>query len=142
MKSIEVEINGRMTPVCFAEDVDKVNNEIRERHERQMNELESHWKGVLESKEQEFAMELRKREAQTQSVMEHISSQPPMTFHDDISNVLRTCEREGNAAPAYDFLRGMGAGWWLCDKLNSSHESIDVGMTDQIRKSLNRREEK
>lgn len=84
MKTIEVEINGKMTPVCFAEDVDKVNNEIRERHERQMNELESHWKGVLESKEQEFAMELRKRETQSQRVMEHVSSKPSRTFHDDI----------------------------------------------------------
>lgn len=141
MKSIEVEINGKMTPVCFADDVDKVTSEMRERHEKELKRLESYWKGVLETREKELCVEFREREEKNRRVLEHMST--PRTFQDDLCGVLRTCEREGNPAPAYDFLRGMSAGWWLCHEVNSPpHESIDADITDQIRNSLNRREEK
>lgn len=124
MKSFEIDFEGKMTPVYFAEDVDKVTTELREMYEKSVEDLKS---------------KLR----ENQGVMEHVSCQPPRTLHDDISNVLRTCEREGNAAPAYDFLRGMGAGWWLCDKLNSPPEQrFEERMREVMEKSMNRREEK
>lgn len=141
MKSIEVEINGKMTPVCFADDVDKVTSEMRERHEKEMKLLEAHWEKALKVREQEIRLEFREQEEKNRRVLEHMST--PRTFQDDLCGVLRTCEREGSPAPAYDFLRGLSAGWWLCHEVNSPpHESIDADITDQIRKSLNRREEK
>lgn len=137
MKSIEVEINGKMTPVCFADDVDKVTTEMRERHEKEMKRLESHWQGVLESREKELRMEICEREAKNRRVLEHMAT--PRTFQDDLCSVLRTCEREGNPAPAYDFLRGMSAGWWLCHEVESPPEQSPE---ERIREFMNRREEK
>lgn len=137
MKTIEVEINGRMTPVCFAEDVDKVNNEIRERHEKEMNLLEAHWEKALKNREQELRSEFREQEEKNRRVHEHMST--PRTFQDDLCSVLRTCEREGNPAPAYDFLRGLSAGWWLCHEVESPpQESAE----DQMRKWMNKPKEK
>lgn len=141
MKSIEVEINGKMTPVCFADDVDKVTSEMRERHEKEMDNLTKLMQAQVESREQELRSKICEQEAKNRRLLEHMST--PRNFQDDLCGVLRTCEREGNPAPAYDFLRGMSAGWWLCHEVNSPpHESIDADITDQIRKSLNRREEK
>lgn len=120
MKTIEVEIDGKMTPVCFAEDVDKVTTELREMYEKSVEELKS---------------KLR----ENQGVLEHVSCQPPQNFHDDISNVLRTCEREANPAPAYDFLRGMSAGWWLCHEVESPPEQSPE---ERIREFMNRPKEK
>ena len=124
MKSIEVEINGKMTPVCFADDVDKVTSEMRERHEVEIKRLEAYWKGVLEAKELEWARER--------------IPPPPKTFFDEVCQVVRTCEKDGNPAPAYDFLRGISAGWWLCNEINSPPEQAE----DQIRKWLNQPKEK
>lgn len=141
MKSIEVEINGKMTPVCFADDVDKVTSEMRERHEKEMDNLTKLIQAQFESENEKLRSELREQEAKNRRVLEHMST--PKTLQDDLCGVLRTCEREGNPAPAYDFLRGLSAGWWLCHEVNSPpHESIDADITDQMRKSLNRREEK
>lgn len=130
MKSIAVEINGQMTPVCFADDVDKVTTEMRERHEKEMEQLESHWRATLESREQELREQMGEK---NRRVLEHMAT--PRNFQDEICNVLRTCEREGNPAPAYDFLRGMSAGWWLCHEIESpSQESIE----DRMRKWMNK----
>lgn len=137
MKSIEVEINGKMTPVCFADDVDKVTAEMRERHEKEMEQLESHWRATLESREKELRMEICERESKNRRVLEHMAT--PRTFQDDLCSVLRTCEREGNPVPAYDFLRGMSAGWWLCHEVESPPEEKQE---ERIRAFMNRREEK
>lgn len=136
MKSFEVEINGKMTPVCFADDVDKVTSEMRERHEDELKRLESYWKGVLENREKELRLETCAREEKNRRVLEYMAT--PRTFQDDLCGVLRTCEREANPAPAYDFLRGLSAGWWLCSETNKPpQESI----ADQMRKWTNEPEE-
>lgn len=151
MKSIEVEINGKMTPVCFAEDVDKVISEIRERHEAEIKELRSRhtnelttieevWKGHLKQREKEIAEEVRKQqqEEQERKARERMPP-PPRTFFEDTCQILRTCEREGNPAPAYDFLRGLSAGWWLCNEINLPPEET---VEDSMRKWVNRPKEK
>ena len=136
MKSIEVEINGKLTPVCFADDVDKVTSEMRERHEKEMNLLEAHWEKALKNREQELRQEFREQEEKNRRVLEHMST--PRTFQDDLCGVLRTCEREGNPAPAYDFLRGLSAGWWLCHEVESPpQESVE----DRMRKWMNKPKE-
>lgn len=136
MKSIEVEINGKLTPVCFADDVDKVTSEMRERHEKEMNLLEAHWEKALKNREQELRQEFREQEEKNRRVLEHMST--PRTFQDDLCGVLRTCEREGNPAPAYDFLRGLSAGWWLCHEVESPpQESVE----DRMRKWVNKPKE-
>ena len=122
MKSIEVEINGKMTPVCFADDVDKTISEMRKRHEGEMKLLESHWENALKTRVNELQTEMRDREAR---VLEHMATAG--SFQDDVCSVLRTCERESNPAPAYDFLRGINAGWWLCNRVNNPTEKIEVG---------------
>ena len=134
MKSIEVEINGKMTPVCFADDVDKVTAEMHERHEKEMEQLESHWRETLASREQELRGQMGEK---NRRVLEHMAI--PRTFQDDLCSVLRTCEREGNPAPAYDFLRGMSAGWWLCHEVESPPEQKPE---ERIRAFMNRRKEK
>ena len=136
MKSIEVEINGKLTPVCFADDVDKITSEMRERHEKEMNLLEAHWEKALKNREQELRQEFREQEEKNRRVLEHMST--PRTFQDDLCGVLRTCEREGNPAPAYDFLRGLSAGWWLCHEVESPpQESVE----DRMRKWMNKPKE-
>lgn len=141
MKSIEVEINGKMTPVCFADDVDKVTSEMRERHEKEMDNLAKLMQAQIESANEKLRSEICEQETKNRRVLEHMGT--PRTFQDDLCDVLRTCEREGNPTPAYDFLRGLSAGWRLCHEVNSPpHESIDADITDQIQKYLNRRKEK
>ena len=136
MKSIEVEINGKMTPVCFADDVDKVTSEMREQHEKEMNLLEAHWEKALKNREQELRLEFREQEAKNRRVLEHMST--PRTFQDDLCSLLRTCEREGDPAPAYDFLRGLSAGWWLCHDVESPpQESVE----DRMQKWMNKPKE-
>lgn len=130
MKSIVVGINGQMTPVCFADDVDKVTTEMRERHEKEMEQLESHWRATLESREQELREQMGEKDRRVLGRMA-----TPRGFQDEICDVLRTCEREGNPAPAYDFLRGMSAGWWLCHEIESPpQESVE----DRMRKWMNK----
>lgn len=136
MKSIEVEINGKMTPVCFADDVDKVTSEMRERHEKEMDNLAKRMQAQIESANGKLRSEICEHEEKNRRVLEHMST--PRNFQDDLCGVLRTCEREGDPAPAYDFLRGMNAGWWLCNEINSPPEQAE----DQIRKWLNRHKEK
>lgn len=136
MKSIEVEINGKMTPVCFADDVDKVTSEMRERHEKEMDNLTKLMQAQIESRERELRSKICEQEAKNRRILEHMST--PHTFQDDLCGVLRTCEREGNPAPAYDFLRGMSAGWWLCHEVESPpKESVE----DQMRKWMNKPKE-
>lgn len=144
MKSIEVEINGKMTPVCFADDVDKVTSEMRERHEKEMDNLAKLMQAQFESREREIRSEVREQEEPNRKrlerynrrVLEHMST--PRTFQDDLCGVLRTCEREGNPAPAYDFLRGLSAGWWLCHEVESPpQESVE----DRMRKWMNKPKE-
>lgn len=136
MKSIEVEINGKITPVCFADDVDKVTSEMRERHEKEMDNLAKLMQAQIESANGKLRSEICEQEAKNRRLLEHMST--PRTFQDDLCDVLRTCEREGNPAPAYDFLRGMSAGWWLCHEVNSPpHESVE----DRIRKWMNKPKE-
>jgi hypothetical protein len=136
MKSIEVEINGKMTPVCFADDVDKVTSEMREQHEKEMDNLAKLMQAQFESREQEIRLELRKQAEKNRRVLEHMST--PICFQDDLCGVLRTCEREGDATPAYDFLRGMNAGLQLCREVKSpSQESLE----DQMRKWMNKPKE-
>lgn len=136
MKSFEVEINGKMTPVCFADDVDKVTSEMRERHEDELKRVESYWKGVLENREKALRLEICAREDKNRRVLEHMST--PRTFQDDLCGVLRTCEREANPAPAYDFLRGLRAGWWLCSETNKPPQESIV---DQMREWTNKPKE-
>ena len=117
-------------------EADKVIAELKEQHEKEMKELEHDWRARLYSREQEVALEVRKQEEHNRRVLEHMAT--PSTFRDDLCSVLRTCEREGSPAPAYDFLRGMNAGWWMCDKINSPpQESVE----DRMRKWMNKPKE-
>lgn len=114
-------------------DVDKAIEELKEQHERKMKELEYQWKEALDSREQELRKAICEREVKDRRVLEHMAT--PSSFQDDLCNVLRTCERESNPAPAYDFLRGINAGWWLCDRINSPPEQR---FEERIRESLDR----
>lgn len=136
MKSIEVEINGKMTPVCFADDVDKMTSEMRERHEKEMDNLAKLMQAQFEGELGKLRSELREQKEKNRRVLDHMGT--PGTFRDDLYSVLRTCEREGNPAPAYDFLRGLSAGWWLCHEVESPpQESVE----DQMLKWTNKPKE-
>lgn len=144
LKSFIVRYNGEFIRAYEQDETDKAIAELKEQHNQEMKELEHQWRATLYSREQEVAMEVRKQEEQNRKMLEKHNRRelehmaPPASFREDVSSVLRTCEREENPAPAYDFLRGMSAGWWLCDKINSPPEE---SVEDQMRKWMNKPKE-
>jgi hypothetical protein len=122
--------------VYLKSEADKVISEMREQHEKEMDNLAKLMQAQFESREKEIRLEVCKQEEKNRRILEHMSI--PRTFQDDLCNVFRTCEREGNPAPAYDFLRGLNAGWWLCHEVESpSQESVE----DRMRKWMNKPKE-